>query len=84
MSFLKAVLKSKLSSYKAQQELISISLYYKQLSADLKINNYKIKNSFVIPKMLKARTNKRDYNMIIHFCSRRKLGIIRYMIYHCG
>ena len=41
-----------------------------QLSADIKIYNYKIKTRLHI--------------MIVHYCIRKKLDIIRYIIFQCG
>ena len=40
------------------KEQLFIALYYKQLSADIKIKNFKIKASLVSPAMPKARANK--------------------------
>ena len=45
--------------------------------------NYKIKTSFVSPEIQNAQANKTGfYLMIVHFYNiRRKLDIIRYMIF---
>ena len=48
---------------------------HKQLTAEIKMYNYKIKTSFIRPEMPKARANK---IMIVHFYVCRKLDIIRY------
>ena len=38
----------------------------------------KIKTSFVRPEMQKTRANILGFNIIVHFCIRRKLDIIQY------
>ena len=58
-------------------ECIVIYYYYKQLSADIKMYNYKIKTSFVSTEMQKARENKTGLDLIVvYFNIWRKLDII--------
>ncbi len=55
-----------------------MALYYKQLSADIIMCNYKIETSFVGPEMPKAWANKTFIDiMIIHFYIHRKLDVVR-------
>ena len=51
-----------------------IASNFKQLSADNKINNYKIKTSFVGPEMLMAWANKTGLNFMI-FLDMKKIVI---------
>ena len=46
-------------------EYLYITSYYKQLSADIKIKNYKIKTSFVSTDWPKAQTNETGIILII-------------------
>ena len=41
--------------------------YYRQLSADIEIKNYKIKDSFVSLDQVKVRANKTGINFMILF-----------------
>ena len=61
---------------------ISVKLFlasnYKQLSADIKCKNIRLKPVFISPDILKARAKKIGLNlMIVHFYIRRKQYIIR-------
>ena len=53
--------------------------YYKHLSVDKKMYNYKFKPVNVRQEMPKARANKTGFNIIIvHFYILLKLNILRY------
>ena len=62
------------------QAQLFIALYYKQISADIKIYNYTIKTSIASPEMPKARANKTAFNIMpVHFdIISRKLDIKQY------
>ena len=45
--------------------MLFIALYYRQLSADIKIKSFKIKVSFVSPEWRKAWDNKTGINLMI-------------------
>ena len=44
---------------------IYIASYYRQLSADIKMKNYKNKTSFISPEGQKARAKKTGINIMI-------------------
>ena len=47
------------------KEQLFLALYYKQFSTDIKIKNYKTKNSFVSPEVPKARANQTGIKSMI-------------------
>ena len=53
-----------------------VMVIYRQLSADNKMINYMIKNSFISHKRPKARAKFFFYLIIFHFISRGKLSVI--------
>ena len=53
------------------EEWLSIALYYRQLSADIKMKNLKIKTSFVRPKEPKEKNRNKSavwYGYLISKC----------------
>ena len=53
-------------------EDLFMAFCHKQVSADIKIYNYKIKTSFVSPELPEAQANKTGFNiMILNFYIRK-------------
>ena len=66
--------------------MLFITLYYRQLSADIKIKSFKIKVSFVIPEWRKAWANKTgiDIMFFIQYSWKIVCNTMLYMLLQYG